>query len=651
MHIEQSTPFPLLQNTISVHLKTDIALQAGTILSISGLKGVGRSDSALALGAVSQGNFGDSHFCEGSQTAAGRLSNETLSLRICDGQQILPGVEYRFSFEVRNPAHAQPSPQVVIFSSDGSLPHVPMVKGAEDLFGIAGASEPLMIHEPIFLLKTICQDSYDPGSPNVLTLSFQTSARAGPGTLVTVANLRGAGSSAVVSLLQVSRGNGGDALFCIGSQTAVASWSADTHELILEVCQGKAIESEESYTLAFAIENPSTTQASPAVSIELRDPSGMSIAPVLLNTPSSDLQGQENFDPLFVSAEFVSKIISQSSAVGGGSNTIIVTLRSNTKLEASSRVSITGLVGLEIAESNLVLSPLPAQGNQGHSLFCLDGVPSRAAWIAAEHALVLNLCPQQQLSAHQDCVFTIRVVNPAAPQAAPSISISASGSSSILRSLMTTGDKFRAPLLILSDEQLAMCGEGVMSDWQECEDGNSVGGDGCSASCACEDFPCSFAVDSSVQLNSVMRNVLPRTRLRLQSGVYTGQAVCDMHLYADGVVLTGSVDVVPTIRCTTPSQRALNVMGKDVTVSGIHFEGQNGAMGNESSLVGTVDEGGCLLTTGDRLTLQQVRFSGCRAGRGGAVSIRHASASFEQVMISGRLSNFLMTVLMSSLRC
>ena len=77
------------------------------------------------------------------------------------------------------------------------------------------------------------------------------------------------------------------------------------------------------------------------------------------------------------------------------------------------------------------------------------------------------------------------------------------------------------------DTTLAYCGDGIREAGEQCDDGNTVIGDGCSAACSCEQDPCAFVASASaVNLASVISGLLPGDTLTLQGGTYAARGSC-----------------------------------------------------------------------------------------------------------------------------
>ena len=69
------------------------------------------------------------------------------------------------------------------------------------------------------------------------------------------------------------------------------------------------------------------------------------------------------------------------------------------------------------------------------------------------------------------------------------------------------------------------CGDGFLSPAtsppEQCDDGNTLGGDGCSPSCTCEGALCSYTVTPDVHLGSVVTNAMPGSMINLSPGNYS----------------------------------------------------------------------------------------------------------------------------------
>jgi cysteine-rich repeat protein len=78
----------------------------------------------------------------------------------------------------------------------------------------------------------------------------------------------------------------------------------------------------------------------------------------------------------------------------------------------------------------------------------------------------------------------------------------------------------------------AACGNGVLEESEECEDGNVFAGDGCSQQCQCEQDPCSVVIgaqaSSRIHLASVVSGLRPGATLTLAAGSRYRSFKCKM---------------------------------------------------------------------------------------------------------------------------
>ena len=137
---------------------------------------------------------------------------------------------------------------------------------------------------------------------------------------------------------------------------------------------------------------------------------------------------------MIVEAQFFSnKSIGQSNPVAGATNTITVTMVTDTELtaEASSSVTISGLIGAVATNPVTLLDA----GDDGAILFS-DGVTQgKGAWSSGTLTLTVNA--GGYLAAGTVYTFGFQITNPSATTTSPTINIAASGSVSIASATMT----------------------------------------------------------------------------------------------------------------------------------------------------------------------------------------------------------------------
>jgi hypothetical protein len=135
-----------------------------------------------------------------------------------------------------------------------------------------------------------------------------------------------------------------------------------------------------------------------------------------------------------VSAQsFTTKAIGQSNPVAGASNTITVTLVSDTALAAAdgSAVTVSGLTGV-VASSPVTLVDA---GDDGETIFSDGTTQGRGAWSSG--TLTLTVHSGGSVVASTTYTFKFVITNPASANTSPTINIQASGTATIASAAMT----------------------------------------------------------------------------------------------------------------------------------------------------------------------------------------------------------------------
>jgi hypothetical protein len=129
---------------------------------------------------------------------------------------------------------------------------------------------------------------------------------------------------------------------------------------------------------------------------------------------------------------FTTKIIGQSNSAAGASNTITVTLVSDTALLATggSVVTVSGLNGA-FASSPVTLVDA---GDDGETIFSDGTTQGKGAWSSG--TLTLTVSSGGTLVASTTYTFRFQITNPATAQLSPAISIAASGTATIASAAM-----------------------------------------------------------------------------------------------------------------------------------------------------------------------------------------------------------------------
>eukprot|EP00961_Rhodomonas_salina_P202604 2732960-Rhodomonas_salina.1 len=350
-------------------------------------------------------------------------------LEVCDGKVLLSSLLYEVSFNLTNPSIEQLSPAVSIsaFTEGFSIAATAVVKGGE-LFGVPDGADPLRVVTPEFKISNVSQQVPFAATLNPLSFIVQMSVGASfaDASAIRITGLVGA----VISgpSVQIETDNTLSSAICDSSGTpGYVDWDTSDDTLTLNLCPGASIAAN--FLMQFSIENvnPTQNQDSPAVQIQL-DGSRVAITAEDMEKPGIAGFGIPGaFDPLkVIIPRFEVRSMSQSTFLPGKSNTLSVTLLPTVNLEGadSSIISVTGLQGIPIGQ--VAVSAINATGPPK---FCFNGT-SNSAVVTSGPMLLLSICPSEALQAGEEHAFSFAILNPAASQISPQISIRASGTAS-----------------------------------------------------------------------------------------------------------------------------------------------------------------------------------------------------------------------------
>jgi hypothetical protein len=254
--IRQSTPVPGVPNTLTVSLKPNFELPAGSTVTITGLTGSQTEDSGNLPVTSTDGRLGTS----GAWTnSSGQLVLTAAGLGMVANRQ------YVVTFVLTNKAEAQSSPAVSVSAaiqdgsgnSVGSIVSGPMTKLGTDLYGVTDGADPLVVVVPSFSLKWIRQSTQVPGATNTLTVSLTANFNLAAGSTVTITGLTGS-QTATSSILPVTSTSG-----LLGTS---GEWTRSTGKLVLTaVSWGTA--SGTACVVTFELTNTDSAQSTPTVSV------------------------------------------------------------------------------------------------------------------------------------------------------------------------------------------------------------------------------------------------------------------------------------------------------------------------------------------------------------------------------------------------
>lgn len=258
--IGQSSPFPSVNNTITVTIATKTPLTVGATLTISGLSGTASNsrpdlpiqDAGTAEGQSATTVFGSSGEWKNSGTLTLTVTSESIA-----------GVQYVFSFKLTNPSCNMDFKTVTATATcckQGScLPYSlildPEVNKTSTCHSQVGDTRPLQVIKPSFVTRNIWQSNPFPCQNNTISLELDTNVDLLPRTRITVLGLTG--SDTPTSTLPVE---------VCGTQEN-GTWTRSTGVLIFQLTSLQAACS--ACRVTFQLKNKCCCQPSPVQNVKV----------------------------------------------------------------------------------------------------------------------------------------------------------------------------------------------------------------------------------------------------------------------------------------------------------------------------------------------------------------------------------------------
>ena len=194
---------------------------------------------------------------------------------------------------------------------------------------------------------------------------------------------------------------------------STATWTKSEGKLVFKIAPGKQLQAGTIYSFGVTLTNPSTGQASPAISISQTGSTADTIAPVSVD------KGSGSSAPLLVKKPgFETARVGQSSSSAGGSNTITVTLQPDLDIVQGALVTIEGLVGSGTGDA----TDLAVAGCDGN-FESLKTTPeaNKGKWDKASGRLEVAAAKKIAAGTTLTCSFTIS--NPSAVREAVNVDV------------------------------------------------------------------------------------------------------------------------------------------------------------------------------------------------------------------------------------
>jgi hypothetical protein len=239
-----------------------------------------------------------------------------------------------------------------------------------------------------------------------------------------------------------------------GNFSNVGIWNWSLSSIVLKtIAETKA---GEPYTLSFVLQNGDVGQLSPDVTILSNDPA-YTLSPTLMN------KGTRNQAPLLI-AMFSTRFIQQNTPSASSNNSLIVTLESVADLVNGTKITISGLNGVDTPDNdNLQINSTSVFGAERQSNNESNPFGKTGVWNKSTGSLIVTVShggkiydkngtftgnlTEPVLEQSRPYKFVFMLQNGAQYQEAPSISIESSGTDTT-KAKMQYGDFNEAPLLI-----------------------------------------------------------------------------------------------------------------------------------------------------------------------------------------------------------
>ncbi|KAJ1466348.1 hypothetical protein T484DRAFT_1861907 [Baffinella frigidus] len=191
-HISQSTPLAGFDNTLTIVLEAFISLEAGTVITISGLVGAESSAETFLKSVVKDGADTGMLFCADSVGAGAssrgvweesvgvwKESLGSLELTVCPGRILDANYEYTIVWMVENPAVAQSAPAISIEASGAVVfDKEPMIQPMTDSLGVIAGNNALLVLVPLFEIHAIGQNNFLADEVNTISVTLQSNINA-----------------------------------------------------------------------------------------------------------------------------------------------------------------------------------------------------------------------------------------------------------------------------------------------------------------------------------------------------------------------------------------------------------------------------------------------------------------------------------------
>ena len=433
-YFTQSNPFPSTRNSLSLNLTINANLLKGSLVRLSGLKGI---NSILSF--------------DGSQSFTLTFDSPTNTISLALKVNLLAGQNIALKFDVLNPSSPQPSPPMdlmVLFTPyenanylDGvSVGPTTIMKPGSSLFGVANGLNPLEIFQPAITHSLVSQSnsmsspSTSSGPNNNITVEISFNFHLRKNSLL---NFSGFQDSLTPASNLTIRSNS-SALY------PLASWQPVNGAL--QVVLSDDLAANTLIQLEFSLQNP--LYARPGADIMFDSSLVTTSTSTTFRLGVIKLRTSDGWKaPMYIENQFSFTSVGQSNPAPLGQNMLNVSFAANTAISSGSDFVLTGLYGAELPSGEIRLYGSHASLFRSFATK-LAGYASwdnRSKTIRFSSSATLSRCPMGCASPYNVAVW---LNNSRFSQQAPDIFIQCTGLTSVMMARMDPLPGPQAPLSI-----------------------------------------------------------------------------------------------------------------------------------------------------------------------------------------------------------
>eukprot|EP00960_Hanusia_phi_P003474 102832-Hanusia_phi.AAC.1 len=335
------------------------------------------------------------------------------------------GLQYNFSFQIRNPMAALVTSAVYVSFMRGSVGIV-----NQEAFPIlSGQAYPIFVQAPGFIKRVVGQTNPFPGGLNDIVITLQPNSEIPKDSLLMIGgfhNLNVTSTLTYTSQMDLFAANFTWQSDDVLKLTTSAVWSVDVLQ-ILTLHVVNTVGYRAARTLTVEVYSNASGSLSVLFNQEALYSDNTSIPPALGALPG-------DASPFKVQApSFIHPTISQSCAYPSCLNTFTVYFALNVPLRSgdSDVILIKGLIGMI---SDMFVGLLPEeQGNGANLLLSKDGsTASSALWNQSTSSLMLKVAEGKVVMPNVTYGFQFTATNPSLAQAAPQVLLAHAGNTKVI---------------------------------------------------------------------------------------------------------------------------------------------------------------------------------------------------------------------------